>query len=177
MNCKFSLYLKASRQRRERFHKTAGERTIAGQHVADAIAKNMGNNRCRQPITQAMAAPIRPTIGWRAHSRHHVQLFIAKLLEHGRCHGGVVRAVAIHQDVNIRLQVREHATDNVALSLQPLLADDCAGLAGLGHRKIAGVIVIYVHRNVSERGAKIGDDPRDCRFFVIAGDQHGHFRV
>ena len=84
----------------------------------------------------------------------------------------VIGVVAIDQDVNISLDIGEHAADDVAFALQRLRPHHGAGRARHRRCTICRVIIVNVNDGVWKGSAEIADDGRDRGFFVKARDQH-----
>ena len=57
---------------------------------------------------------------------HHVELLVNQHPNHFRSRTRVVSQVAVRHDVDVGINVREHATDDMALALLPLGPDDGA---------------------------------------------------
>lgn len=78
---------------------------------------------------------------------HHVIAF-ENLLDHGRSGIGRVGIIAVGHDIDIGIDVLEHGTDDIALALTGLLADDCTFSRGDFCGVICGVVVVDVHGGV-----------------------------
>ena len=85
----------------------------------------------------------------------------------------VIGTVAVDQQIYVRINVREHAADDVALALQRLLAHDGAGGAGMGGGLIRRVVVIDIDGRRRELGLEGFDHARDREGLVVAGDKNG----
>src|SRR5262245_58393402 len=85
----------------------------------------------------------------------------------------VVGSVAVHQDVNVGLDIGEHAPHHVALTLVGLAPHHGTGGTGDLDGAVGGIVVVDVDRRRRQLGAEIGDYLGDCRLFVEAGHQHG----
>lgn len=78
---------------------------------------------------------------------HHVIAF-ENLLDHGWGGIGRVGIVTVGHDINIGIDVLEHGTDDIALTLTGLLADDCPLLLGYFGSMVRGVVVVDVDSGI-----------------------------
>ena len=78
---------------------------------------------------------------------HHVIAF-ENLLDHGRSGIGRVGIIAVGHDIDIGIDVLEHGTDDIALALTGLLADDCPLLFGYFGSMVRGVVVVDVDSGI-----------------------------
>ena len=107
----------------------------------------------------------------------HVELLVEEHVDHRRRGLGIVGEVAVGHDVDVGLDVREHAADDVALALLALGADDCAGRRRDLARPVAAVVVINVDGRARQRLAKARYGRRDRGFLIVAGQKHGNARL
>ena len=112
-----------------------------------------------------------------ARADDHVELLVEQQVDHRRRRGGIVGQVAVGHDVDVGVDVGEHAPDDVALAL---LASRCGRsrrppprLA----RAVAAVVVVDVDGRAGQRGAEAGDGRRDRRFLIVARQEHGDARL
>ena len=105
----------------------------------------------------------------------HVVLAVEHPLHQPRRRGGVVGAVAVHQHVDVGLDVGEHAPHHVALALARLCAHHGARLLGARARVVGRVVVVDVDARLRQRAAKRAYHVADRGAFVPAGNQNGHF--
>ena len=84
----------------------------------------------------------------------HVELLVEQLADQCRRGRRVIGRVAVGHHVDVRLDVGEHAADDMALALHPLGADDRARLGGNLAGAVAAVIVVDVDGGAGQRGAE-----------------------
>ncbi len=120
-----------------------------------------------------------PFPGARVHAgpHHHVQVLVHEQRDHLRRAVGVVGAVAVGQDVDIGLDVGEHAAHHVPLAAPLFVADKGAGGGGLFARTVAGGVVVDIDRRPGKHRAEPRNHRSDGGFFVVAGQQDGDFRL
>ena len=128
-----------------------------------AVAENEPHHAGEQRIAEPVAAPVALFRLADPDARHHVEPFLQRQPHHLGGAGGVVGVVAVDQDIEVGLDVGEHASDHMALALQPLAAHDRAGRAGGFHRAVAGVVVVDIDGRLRQGCAEIGDDFRNRR--------------
>ena len=75
---------------------------------------------------------------------HHVELVCEQQVDHRRRRLRVVGQVAVGHDVDVGIDVGEHAPDDVALALLPLGTNDRAGLGRDLARAVPAVVVVDV---------------------------------
>ena len=93
-------------------------------------------------------------------------------IDHAGRAGRVIGRVAIDQDVDIRIDVGEHAPDHMALALAALAAHFGACLARDRRGAIRRVVVVDEDLRRRQRFAEIGDDGCDRGLFVEARHQN-----
>ena len=101
----------------------------------------------------------------------HVELLVGEARDQRRRGSGVIGRIAIGHDVDVGVDISEHATDDVALALHPLAPDDRASGCGDLDGAVAAVVVVDVDRRIGKRGAEARDRLRDRGFLVVAGQQ------
>ena len=121
-----------------------------------------------------MAGAIGGLLAIDAVANHHVEPVFEQPLDHLDRTRRVIGRVAVHHQIDIGLDVGEHAPHHEALTLV-LLAEDF-GAGGVGHRRgIVGRIVVEDEdRRARQRGAEIGDNLGDCHALVVARHEHGN---
>ncbi len=87
---------------------------------------------------------------------------------------GVVGQIAVGHDIDVGIDVGEHAADDMAFALLPLAANDGPGGARDLNGGVAAIIVEHVDRGGRQRGAKAGDGRGDGRFLIIARQHDRH---
>jgi hypothetical protein len=105
-----------------------------------------------------------------ARSVHHVQLLAQKAADQRRRGAGVIGMVAVDEDVDVGLDVGEHAPDHVAFAPQGFVHDHGTDALRRGRRHIVGGVVIDIDRRARQCLAKGRNDLGDRRFLVVAGD-------
>ena len=173
MNRQFRFRFEPGGQGGKRFDEAAREHTIAGQHITDPVAENPLHDSGQQTIAEPVALPVSGGDVGDPGAVDHIQAVLRQQAKHRGCRPRVVGIVAIHQNVCIRLDIGEHAADDVAFALQRFMPHDRSGGPGHARGIVAGVVVVDVNRRLGQRGAKIGDHFRDGDRFVVTGDQHG----
>ena len=106
-----------------------------------------------------MAAAIGVLLFVAPRADHHVELLGEQQVDHRRRGLGIVGEVAVGHDVDVSIDVGEHAADDVALALLALGADDGARLRRNLARAVAAVVVVNVDGRAGQRRA----EPRDGR--------------
>jgi len=171
MDADLGLDLESGRQHRKTFDEAAREDTVARQDVRKAAAEQTGEHPRQQPVAEAMTAAIGLDRLPHPAADHHVELLVEKALDQRRNGGRVVGRVAIGHDIDVGIDVGEHAADDIALALHPFGANNRAGGCGDLTGAIAAVVVVDVDSGVGQRGSETGDRLRDRRFLVVAGQQ------
>src|SRR5262249_59877564 len=105
---------------------------------------------------------------------HHVETLFDETRAHDAGARRIVGGVAIHQNVEVRVDVGEHSPHDVALALVPLAPHQRAGGARDLAGAVGGIVVVDVDRGLGQRGAEIGDHFADGRLLVEAGHQDRH---
>ena len=120
-----------------------------------------------------MAAPVGFLDLGLARADDHIQILAHQPCNERRCGGGFIGRVTVRHDIDIGLNVGEHAADDMTLALHPFGADNRPGGAGGVNRRVAAVIVININGGTGQRGAEIGNSlPNRCGF-VVAREDHG----
>src|ERR1041385_7669888 len=91
------------------------------------IAENMSDNPGDQLIAKAVTWAI--CLLYLSHARrvHHVELLVDQHPYEHDGRAGVIGVVTVNQDINVGLDVGEHAPYHIALALQWLATADCPG--------------------------------------------------
>ena len=173
VNGELGLDLKALRQRREGFDVTPRHGAIARQHVGKTIAEDAGDGAGQRPVAELVAGAIGGFARRGAAADDHVETFGEQPVDHGAGRGGIVGAVAVGHQIDVGLDVGEHAPDDIALAAVLDQHDGRAGLAGDIAGTVGRGIVEDVDRGFGQSGAKPGDDAGDGRRFVVAGEDDG----
>ena len=99
----------------------------------------------------------------------HVDAVFKHFLRHGGTGVGGVRVVSVDHDVALRVDVLEHAADDVPLPLLRLGAHDGARGTGNGGGVVGGVVVIDIDDSLRQDRLPVGDDFLDGLCFVVTG--------
>ena len=176
MDGEFGLDFESHGQRREALDVAPGEHPVAGEHVGQAIAEGPGNETGEQPVAEPVSGAVgRADLG-DPRAVDHVEPVVDQPPDHGRGRGGVVGGVAVHQQVDLGLDVGEHATHDVALALQYFGADHRPGGPRHLGGSVGGIVVVDVDGCLGQHPAEIGDHGTDGHLLVVAGDKDGNGR-
>ena len=138
--------------------------------MSEKLRPNRAREHTRQqPVAETMAAAIGVLDLGSACTDHHVELLVHQHRDQRGGGGGVVGRVAIGKDVDVRLDIREHAADDAALALHPLAPDHRARRLRPVDRAIGTVVVVDVDDRLGQRGAERRHRLRDRRLLVEAG--------
>ena len=154
----------------------AAERAIAGEHVGDARAEDHADQAGQHAIAETVAAAISGLAAHAAHRRHHVELPVDQHLDQRRCSVGVVGVVAVHQHVDVGLDVREHPPHDMALALRGLMSDARAGCSCDCDGVVARIVVVDINCRLGQRLPEILNHFVDGGFLIITGDKNGNVR-
>ena len=103
---------------------------------------------------------------------HHVEILVQQLGDHGGRGPCLVGRVGIRHDVDVGVDIGEHAPHHVTFALTRFEPNDGAGGARDRPRVVAGIIVEDVDLRGRQSRAEIGDGPADRHLFVVAGQHH-----
>jgi len=138
MHRQLSFDFEASRHGGEGFDVTARKNLVARQHIGELPAENVSHHCGQDVIPEAMTS----SVGFHAlrHSRaiDEVEIFVDRSANHARGSLGFIGRVAVDQHVDVGIDVGEHATDDISLSLTRLVANNRA----CGFSNVNGAIVI-----------------------------------
>ena len=109
---------------------------VAREHIGELAAEEGPEDPIEHVIAESVAPRVHlPVVLHRVASAHdHVELFGQELFHHCRRGGGVVGVVAVDEDVDVGLDVGEHAPHDVALPGAVLGAKDRARRRALDRR-------------------------------------------
>jgi hypothetical protein len=125
-----------------------------------------------QGIAEAVAGAVGGLLGIDAAADDHVQVFLDELGDQRRGARGVVGDVAVAHQVDVGIDVGEHAAHDVALALQGLAAHDGAGGGGHLGRTVLRVVVVDVDPRLRKFAPEAFDDGADGGLLVIARQDH-----
>lgn len=167
------LDLETAGEYRIGFGECERECAIPGHDVGDMGAEQSVDRAADQTIAEVVerALVLLEVCGAEAIPNHHVIAF-ENLLDHGRSGIGWVGIIAVGHDIDIGIDILEHGTDDIALALTGLLADDCPLLFGYFGSMVRGVVVVDVDSGIWQSTAEIAYDFTDSNFLVIAGEEH-----
>ena len=111
------------------------------------------------------------------HSRavDEVEALVDRTADHPRGGLGVIGRVAVHQHKDIGVNVGEHATNDISLSLARLAADNRARSLSDVDCAIGRVVVVNVDCCQWQSFAKSNDCLSNRQLFIEAGDQNCDF--
>ena len=121
-----------------------------------------------------MAAPIGGLDLIDAKAHHHIETIRHQRIDHARGAGGVVGGIAVDQNIDIGVDVGEHAPDHMTLALAAFAAHLGAGLARHRHGTIRRIVVVNEYPGRWQHLAKIGNDGGDGGLLVEARHQNGN---
>jgi len=107
----------------------------------------------------------------------HIELLVEQFADELGRGGGVVGRVAIGHQVDVGLDVGEHAPHDMALALHLLGANDRAGLRRDLAGAVTAVIVEDVDGGIGQRRPEAGDGLSDRGLLIVAGEEHGDAEV
>ena len=87
---------------------------------------------------------------------------------------GRVGVVPVNQHIDIRINLLEHGSDDIALALSRLLADDGVSLPCYGSRCIRGIIVEDIQVGRGQSPTEIVDHLAYSHLLVVTGNKYGH---
>ena len=177
MNSEFGFDRKAFRREGEALDKAAREDAIARKHVRQLDAEQPGGEACQQPVSQHMTRAIGGGVGVYAAGCEQVAAGFAHHLHHAGRRARVISVVAIHQNINVGLDVGKHAAHDIALALTRLGTDHGARRARHFYGVVPGIVVIDIDDGFRQRGAEIAHHLGDGRLFVVARHQNGDVRA
>ena len=87
---------------------------------------------------------------------------------------GRVGVVPVYQHIDIRINLLEHGSDDIAFALSRFLADDGVSLPCYGSRCIRGIIVEDIQVGRRQSLTEIVDYLAYSHLLVVTGNKHGH---
>ena len=108
--------------------------------MSESCGEQPGEKAGKQPVAEHMAAAIGVLFLVAPGADDHVELLGQELVDHRLRRAGIVGQVAVSHDVNVGIDVGEHAADDMALALLPLRPDDGAP----GGRDFSGPVAAVV---------------------------------
>ena len=104
-------------------------------------------------------------------SHYHVDVALKNGLNKLPCVVGRVCVVAVYHEVALSVDLTEHSSDNVALALLILVADDSSGLCSDLCCAVGGVVIVNVDSCLRELSAEISYYLFDSFRLIIARDK------
>ena len=166
------LDLEMLRRRGERFHQPPRHHAVSGEAIRESGPELRIDEPGGQGVSKPVPAPVRVRSVRDPRADDHVEVAGGEPLDHGRRGGRLVRAVAVHQDVDVGLDVGEHPADDVPLAGGGLVAHLGAGGEGGVRRAVGGAVVVDAAARVRQRFPERPDHAGDRLLFVAAGDEH-----
>jgi hypothetical protein len=161
----------------EALGKPTRESAVAGEDIGEIVAEQ----RAKQRVEDAVAEGVALASGIRMHAApradDHVGAFGDQRADEFRRVGGRIGPVAVGHDVDIRLDVGEHAAHHIALALAALAHDGRARKCGAQRGRVGGIVVVDIDAGGGQRCAEIRHDIADRLRLVIAGQQDGNLKV
>jgi hypothetical protein len=102
----------------------------------------------------------------------HIQAIPDQLVDHDRRGGRIVSHVSVNQNIQIGLDIGEHATDDIAFALTGLGTNHGAGSLGASDCVVCRVVVEHVNDGLGQRPTKAVHRLFNRRPFVIAWDNN-----
>ena len=170
---KLGFDFEASRHRGKGFDVTARKNLVSRQHIGELPAEDIAHHGGQDIIAEAMASSVSLHAPRHARSIDEVEIFFDHPADHARSGFGFVGRIAIHQHINVGVDVGEHAPDHVSLALAGLAANNRARGFGDVNGAIGRVVVVDVDCRRGQRLTKSRDSPSNGQFFVEARDEHG----
>ena len=88
-----------------------------------------------------------------------------------------IRIISIYQNICIRINLTEHRSDDIALSLMFFFSDNGTSLHSKFRRTIRGIIIIDIDFSFRKDCSEITDHFGYGQLFVIAWNQHCDFFI
>jgi hypothetical protein len=153
------------------FTKRRGKGAVAGEDVGKVAAENRPVEKIEEAVARRVALTPRVRKHTPAGADHHVgplgQERAYKLL----CVGGSIGAVAIGHDVDVGVDVCEHAPDDMAFALPPFTHHVGAGEHRLQRRPVGGIVVVDVDARRRQSGAEAEHHVADRGCLIVAGEK------
>src|SRR5262249_50090343 len=124
----------------------------------------------QQPISHDVTGSICVAADRNSAAGNHIKSVThERLEEHRRCRR-FIRVVAVYQEIDVRLNISEHASNNVAFAPPQFSADNGAcGVSNLS-RFVIWIVVVPVHVGSRGRHLQIANDYSNRRFILVAWD-------
>ena len=129
-----------------------------------AVAEHGGDESCQQAVAGHVTGPVGGLLLMDARRHHHVQPVLQQPGDHRRRAGRIIGRVAVHQHVDVGIDVGKHPPHHVALALMRLPPDDGAGRARDLDGAVGRVVVVDVDGRLRQGGAEIAVPPGQWRF-------------
>ena len=124
MDADLGLDLEAGGQHREALDEAAREDAIARQDIGEAPAEQLLQQAGQRPVAEAMATPIGCLHLVATTAYHHIEIILQHGSDHLRRGSGLIGRVAIGHDVDVGIDIGEHAAHDMALALLAHAPDD-----------------------------------------------------
>ena len=177
MDADFGLDLEPGRKHGEALDETAGKHAVAGQDIAEGTAEQPGQYAGQHRIAETVATAIRRLHFRLARPDDHVELFFPEPFDQLGGGGMIIGRVAIGHDIDVGLDIGEHAADHIALALHPFGTDHGTSGARNLYGAVAAVIVIDIDDGARQRRTETRDRLSDRGFLVIAWQEDSDTKV
>src|SRR6266851_6706140 len=174
MHGELGLDLEPLGNRRKRLDETPRERAIAGEHVFEFAAEEQPGHAVEQDVAEPVTAAMRRRVAGQPRADHHVEIGAYDALDQLVDPRGVIGRVAVAHDVNIGIDIREHATHYIAFSLTLLAAHDRSSRERALGGAVSRVVVVDIYRRVWPSTAEFPHRFANRRLFVVTREQDGY---
>src|SRR5437764_11092689 len=114
MDRQFGFDFEARGKRWKTLDEAAGERTVAGENVAESVAEKRTIESVEQPVAERMAGAMHIFFYIGAHTDRHIDSVVDDHRDELRRRGGVIRAVAVGHYIHVGGNFRERAAHHIA---------------------------------------------------------------
>jgi hypothetical protein len=112
----FCLNLKAMGMSGERLHEASRENPITRQHVFKDPAEQQGHCAREHSVSPAVSGTVSGSVLTHSGSDHHIEPLLLQQIYEGWRNTRIVCSIPVNHDVNVRVYISKHSTNNVALS-------------------------------------------------------------
>jgi hypothetical protein len=176
MQSQFRLDFESGRVRGKRFDITARKHPVAGQQVIEPGVEQHSGKPRQQPVAHPMTGAVSLLVARDAGPDHHVQATVEQSFDEPRGGECIIGIVAIHQNVDVRIQVGKAAPDDIAFALASHMVHPRARTRCHLDGTVGRVVVENVDFGMWQRRRKLRNHLPDGGFFVMARDDDHHMR-
>ena len=150
------------------------EGPVACHNILDIRVKEPVNTVFYERISKIVEGPLvfRIVSGGQPVAHDHIGLAFRDLADHLRGRLSRIGVVAVHHDVDLRVDLPEHSPDDIALALLVLMAHHSAGRRRKLRRPVRGIVVIDIDHRLRQDSPEILHDLFYRFAFIVAGDKH-----